>query len=828
MRRSPPKHPGQQEDWPVLFPAKPTKPDANRNIVREGGLSQQNAVTVEDQRCPKLLDASGPSRLKHLKTAGSNQSISRKLVATPKKVDATDTKLHDPSKGIDNVKVSDSKDHSDTGPGTAGMSAADAAVEKRSGESKDLSHPRQTKTSSLRARISNGSLTKDGPSTGNKVVGFTDFTTVTENTSNPGGTNLRSSAASIEALNGCRAPAAIIAGSRRPITHRPHRPSSQTSLRSVSRTYDLPSNGNPPSRPGSALPSRESEDDSKTIDSNVEPRRSSFIPVLRRGEALVDTQGNDVAEGKYIDHMVQPGKSRRYSRKPFDIFEEPIVESPGTNKGRNTPDLRTKDGGKSLTAHTYTIKRLSVTSPEYGPTLRVSSSAERVIMGEEDSDKENHPKVRADKCEDLRRQVVVSESQKSTQVAIEGEGKKKPSLPLSSQCLSLPVSPIVFSADKDVRKEDTKSANKDYFLPTDHLQYRADLPKPYISRTNTLSGGSDDPFFDARSHVAEPEAESKIPSMPEADIKSGVDSIVKRASSIALSDSIPLNPGFLPATMQEHVSKGKGLPTKEFNLQQISTPEQPKEESSGHNSGSFPPRSSSRAAVPDFTLSSVSPHQSEIRLSDEFVIRQNKLGESVGLSTSQLDYAGSLKRDSVAHSSNKSQGSMSKGMLSNFRGLFHKRSGENGIKHDKPKHYITKHGSPFPPMSEIHPIHRPTLASTSRSKRPSTKLDIPGQPPLTPAYQSPRPSELATTTTLAMEILDLARLETSSPKRERYFELGKVMVEAVTQVRDAEKAMEEAKQAARKAEVSYLLCAKSVSDIAKNVQEWKTVMNLDA
>ena len=316
--------------------------------------------------------------------------------------------------------------------------------------------------------------------------------------------------------------------------------------------------------------------------------------------------------------------------------------------------------------------------------------------------------------------------------------------------------------------------------------------------------------------------------MPEVDIKSDMNNIVRRASSIALGDSIPLNPGFLPATMHEHVSKGRGLPTNDFDLHQISTPEQPKGEGSGHCSASFPPRSSSRAAVPDYTISSVSPHQSEIRLSDEFVNRQNKLGESVGLNTLQLDCNGTVKRDSVAHSSNKSQGSISKGMLSNFRGLFHKRSGDNGVKHEKAKHHITKNGSPFPPMSEIHPIHRPTLASTSRSKRPAMRLDIPNQPPLTPAYQSPRPSELATTTTLAMEILDLARLENSSPKRERYFELGKVMVEAVTQVRDAEKAMMEATQAARKAEVSYLLCAQSVSDIAKKVQEWKTLMGLDA
>lgn len=54
------------------------------------------------------------------------------------------------------------------------------------------------------------------------------------------------------------------------------------------------------------------------------------------------------------------------------------------------------------------------------------------------------------------------------------------------------------------------------------------------------------------------------------------------------------------------------------------------------------------------------------------------------------------------------------------------------------------------------------------------------------------------------------------------------MVDALTQARDAEKAMEEAKQAARKAEVAHALCKKSVGDISKLVIEWKQEMARDA
>ena len=48
------------------------------------------------------------------------------------------------------------------------------------------------------------------------------------------------------------------------------------------------------------------------------------------------------------------------------------------------------------------------------------------------------------------------------------------------------------------------------------------------------------------------------------------------------------------------------------------------------------------------------------------------------------------------------------------------------------------------------------------------------------------------------------------------------MVDAVTQARDAEKAMEEAKQAARKAEVANALCKKSLGEVENCVKQWRS------
>lgn len=77
-----------------------------------------------------------------------------------------------------------------------------------------------------------------------------------------------------------------------------------------------------------------------------------------------------------------------------------------------------------------------------------------------------------------------------------------------------------------------------------------------------------------------------------------------------------------------------------------------------------------------------------------------------------------------------------------------------------------------------------------------------------------------------MQILESARDETSSPKKERLLELGKIMVNAITQARDAERAMEEAKHAARKAEVAYVLCKKALGDVSRCVEEWREQQQL--
>lgn len=288
---------------------------------------------------------------------------------------------------------------------------------------------------------------------------------------------------------------------------------------------------------------------------------------------------------------------------------------------------------------------------------------------------------------------------------------------------------------------------------------------------------------------------------------------------------------------------GKEPKSKEDDASVIHLPSTPEQRSSLKfpNSGNHPPRSSSRMAHLDFTTaknSPVSPLSAEeapptppkdIKNPQDFAHRQNNLGSLRGHGTSQVDLAHpASNRDSTARESSKSQASASKGSRSIFRGLFHKRTSENeplksGKKSNSKATVNPTSGSPFPPISEVHPIHRPTLASLARSVATSPRPTTAARPatPATPSLFSPLPSETSSSTHLAMEILDLSRKERSSPKKEKLLQLGRIMVEGITQARNAEKAMEEAKQAARRAEVAYALCKKSLAEVTRCVEGWK-------
>ena len=912
LRRSPPGKPQQVEDWPALFPEKPTTPNTLREIASQDGPFPLPRSTLDDkERYPALASTSVTSssvvvRTKPAKKVTFTQPIHRKPVPSSslpnqststeinKNTDGYGGTLSGEAGAIISATKSDRNSEPDMLPD---LSASAAAIQKSANES-SIAYPRQTRTSSLRARISAGHLVNDGPSSKTKVVGFADFTTQHETTVN---TSKGGSRASVHApsrspspssrphvrgskppkvpVRANRAPAQMVAGSRRRAAA--YRPSSRSSLRDGFRAPS-PSTTIPPSSRHAPTISASKQNGSGMNRDVVElkqpvitsPRRSS-IPIFRGAVSNLIDQNEDKFTLLERNHETR-SHTRAIPRTEFEIFEDPNSSASGEKQDDSTKGVLQEVQGsvsenRGATAsqihqvspkHGYQIKRLSMTSPEYGPTLRISPSANRFIMGEY-SDKENQPSINNKKSKGLPKAIVKKELQKAynKEAEVDVVFAKPSQRPLSSQGLPHSASRAGL-VDVKAREKKVKSVEIAYGLPTDHLRPNSSPQKPHNDLKNVESF-TDDPFFDARSRLEEAQADAKSTTAAEDktqnnpyfrhDDKDSWISPMPKMHGSALRSSVATSgtEDILPVTTQEHPSEETrtrcnvlheaqaGKEGVVFPEQEISTPKPLVSGSASSKPSVFPPRSSSRTSPLSYTVNeSVARTSAPIvdideNLSKEFLALQHKLGisQDAGSSTSELPNVCS-ERESIAHESTKSQGSYSKGLVSNFRGLFHKRSSDPSEpsamktgKKNKQKASVTHNGSPFPPISEVASLYRPTLASTNRSNAIVGRNETTVNTPTSPSFTSPTPNEVSITTTLAMQILESARHERSSPKKERLLELGKIMVDAITHARDAEKAMEEAKQAARKADVAQALCKKSVGEVARCVRDWKEQMD---
>ncbi|CAD6593068.1 MAG: hypothetical protein ASARMPREDX12_006684 [Alectoria sarmentosa] len=988
-RRSPPGMVVHEEDWPVLYPRRPTSPRTLQEMMRETGsqLTQQ-AVSSQKERYPvlgnTLRQVPGEEQLP-VSRYSTMYKIPRKEVSSPnlgklssasKDTAAGHNHIDDPFKdGVyDSGPVVQAKSTRIGSESPSNLSAGAAAVEKSAQESRPAIEPRQTRTSSLRARLSAGQLIKDGQ---NKVVGFTDFTATPEPAlgatrrdslrarkeaqarrltpphplrTNPskepiGGNRAQTSRSltppakpvphplrtnpSRESIGANRAPAQFVAGSRRP-TH-PRRPSSRGSLRSEFRESTpplpiAPSSRSAPNRPAPATPASRYQDtkhgksSEKALVEVPASLRNSSIPVPRQVVSNMPRQPNANDKDEASDpKRFGVSAVKKEARDEFAIFEGhpslDMVRDLDQTLSDSSPDM-TMDLKQSYSAghpsqalidnygahilesieespqHAYKVKRLSTASPEFGPILKISPSAERFIMGP-DSKTDRNP-LSKKKSKELDRNMMKKDQ------------KDRPDRPSSSQGLSRQGSRVGL-IDTKIREKKVKSADLGRISPViDHLlngSHKLTSRLHHESTGASAKGSStrtsfNDPFFDARSQLqASPEEGNDINGQ-ERNATAEESSIIPLGENTGVSsDELPVTTGFL--SIDSHIENGiqpdfklcdktsspfedtataAGDFGKEPKTNGFHTDETQSNEASPHediavatkdfgqepknkeddasvihlpstpeqrplqklaNSGSHPPRSSSRIAHLDFTTaknSPVSPLSADKPpptppkdKPQDFAHRQNNLGSLRGHGTSQVDLSNhASKRDSTAHESSKSQASASKGSLSIFRGLFHKRSSENeplkSGKKTKSKATVNPaSGSPFPPISEVHPVHRPTLASIARSTASTPRPSTATRPatPATPSPFSPVPTETSTSTHLAMELLDLSRKERSSPKKEKLLQLGSVMVEGITQARNAEKAMEEAKQAARRAEVAHALCRKSLAEATRCVEMWR-------
>ena len=778
--------------------------------------------------------------------------------------------------GVYNTNLVQTTNGLPTSPSGLKVAAAVAAQERSlREEAKIIAEPRQTRTSSLRARLSAGQLDKVGS---NKVVGFTDFTASRQSSGNTARQDsLRArkeaqkrrsitppvappipSKTSRESLTSNRAPAQFVAGSRRPVP--PRRPSSRGSLRNEYRESTPPLVTVPPGRQAPSRPvSRGSVAKIVLHKSSIpalQPKIDTSIPLNPGAVPLI--QDPDVGHLKQVSH-VEIKDQELLEGKLISGFQD--AQDPEDNKDANGLEVI-----EESPQHAHQIKRLSANAAGFGPTLRISPNAERFIMGPTlINDKLSLTKK---KSKELDREMIKNDLKTRRFSSKYPSVSKTSERPSSSQGL-LPLSIRVGLVDPKAREKKAKST--DLSVPSPKGDMHHSVRPAYdscrnsrnrASKTSSSTSGND-PFFDApeeASHNIRPNATSAVPDRPSPIDEGAWISPLKESNNAEIDKAFGLNE-HLPAALKQQFEDDlkieakqseKENPFKDPNVSIIvpdkdgsdvavgivpQTPEQYTiKDRNVSGNGTHPPRSSSRTVHPNFTSEEA---KMSLNLSEnagekgppsppkeDFETRKNNLGLKSGHGSTQLDFNKLVSnRDSTARDSYRSQSSVSKGMLSSMRGLFHKRSSENGslkaIKKTKSKVFVQANGSPFPPMSEVHPVHRPTIASVARSNAGTPRPSLSNIVPATPSLVSPPPTELSTTTKLAMQIIESARKERSNPKKEQLLELGKIMVEALTQARDAEKAMEEAKHAARKAEVSYVLCKKALGDVERCVLKWR-------
>ena len=798
LKRSPPGKP--EEDWPALSPKRP----AASQIVVEGCKTPEQDVVVQPESYPKL-----PSASYSVPPDAGHKEIEKPSVQHNQRKKVSSANLNEAHLSADQGGQHSASTSDLNNKGTVSR----APVSKYS--KMHIEEPRQTRTSSLRAELA-------AVSAGNKVQEHGKAVSTAANWAYKQPL-IKSSRSSIHP------PANFVAGRRRPAPKRPDsRGSSRGSNRGSNRGIEQSF------RPAPSASGDRGNEGAFNLAITANGRRQSSIPIYR---AQTSQGARTARDGKTTSDSTD---------STLSVFED-AVSTLGTIQG--SPNLE------------YQTKRLSMTSPNYGPVLRISRSAEDIIMGT-GSDKENvvpggkekiaggghtlvainhtHPsstkhlerslKARDSKVRSMDAEPIFSSSSRdrvsSRSVSFVKAG------PLDDPFVDQPTTVKTEDAAADVGPNPFRSVQDEQNAEISAATTSAGIyeegesgflsDKEWISpvarKADTMSMGRVKPMLEDYSPPVDPKQRDSfngVSAKPETS-DSGDGS---KLSTLSKPSNVSKPSALLVPSESSTLATNKGTPI---------TPQTDVTGTAGSNK--FPPRSSSRT-VPS-TFGSLNPQHPELISptqlagyshhsveNNEDIDHSTRRGDPVNIQVKSRPFG----RDSTALESTQSHGSISKkGVMSNIRGLFHKHSATEAeaalitrsTKRGK-KASSKSTSTALPPISNIHPAHRHTASSSirARGRSPFPSLTQFSSPPL----KSPFPTHVSSSTTLAMQILESARNERSSPKKEKLLELGKIMVDAITQARDAERAMEEARHATRKAEFAHAQCTKSVGDVARCV-----------
>ncbi|KAI9785924.1 MAG: hypothetical protein M1839_008190 [Geoglossum umbratile] len=611
-------------------------------------------------------------------------------------------------------------------------------------------------------------------------------------------------------------------------------------------------------------------------------RHPSSIPIIRKANSPLDSSRGSDTEVAASKRQV---KTARNSIAIFEDdqvagdadvdtddavspagVKVPSAEALATLEARSSPCARASASRSSRIPHTYSLhtKTPSKNLPRLGPILRISSVADLIIMGPAEGEPSSSSSGKKTPPA-LRRAVVINELQKSSKhldkrFAIERDAQTVITNKMTS---SKQPQPRPKSAGGDIKRM------CGLITVRDQKSWSMDATRLILKKENAIIEGEsrrDDPFTefqhamvrksedDVEPQVAskDDDASLKLASGPGSgdDRKSiqvvGVTGLKTKATKIHAS----VTPRARIPNTQRGPTAGATLSNNRTRGSRVAhrpqfTPSQRPPSSVNSTNSDRPPRSSSRVPVPDYTIGSSSVASSaskgnqpplptfkdavETQSPRGSAMAENLLGPSSGSEAAPtVSPSADVKQGS--NTSKISQAPSAKTLaITKIRGLFRKNTSPVG-KMPSPKKgkkfTVNNNGSPLASpgsggASASKPWPRIGRVARSAGTPPIRQANLTGNSFPTPGPTPSRPSESAEINALAMSLLNSARNEPNSPKKEHLLALGKAMVESITNARDAEKAMEEAKMAAKNAELYFMKAKKSVLDVTNVVREWQ-------
>ena len=480
----------------------------------------------------------------------------------------------------------------------------------------------------------------------------------------------------------------------------------------------------------------------------------------------------------------------------------------------NMPEDEAIDDHPDMDSPGYIVRRLSKAAPDYGPTLRISGAAEKILMGP-DTPPAPVPRlrdsVRRNSAPNLRRSLIIKEALKQSKDSIIDN-------------LSLRRSSTAFSLSKAGLEDDD-----------DSLSMLANPATPFSPNQSYADEAKNEEFS------------------PVSQDTSAFHNHTGALSGRKMSEEWPLKPNLFTTPAMASI-RAYLADTEDSWISPLSAQEPPKTSQLGIETPtplppeasriSYPPRTSSRIPIASspMTVINNSTGLRKASIPNRFQspnVRRTASSQGKHTPYSNGSFRSRAERETpvatpLAKKSVPGGASSARGVLSNFRGLFHKHSMDSPGIHSEAK-------------SSKHSFRKGTFGRSSTKKKPVSGVSI--SPPLggprlvpvsevqnaksvsvvsTPAniaqaspHQVPVEAFNDDTTTrandLAHRVIDLASAEPNSHKQKQYIDIARALAESIEAANEAEQAHERAKMFAAKAEMCVVNAKRALSSILGEV-----------